>query len=57
MELAQATASIQQIAEQNGMGFLEQLMEMADNLEQYNRSSRIAYRLVMQAGNEMFAPA
>jgi hypothetical protein len=57
MELAQATASIWQIAEQNGVGFLEQLMEMADNLQDYNRSNRIAYRLVMQAGNEMFAPA
>ena len=56
MELTQATASIQQSADQNGLGFLEQLMEMADNLQEYNRVSRIAYRVVMQAGNEMFAP-
>jgi hypothetical protein len=56
MELAQAAASIKQSADQNGLGFLEQLMEMADNLQDYDRVSRIAYRVVIQAGNEMFAP-
>ena len=56
MEIKDAVARISLLAEQNGQPVLEQLMEMGDNLDQYSKEDRIAYRIFMVAGAAMFAP-
>jgi len=57
MELGLACEIVSGLAEQNGQGELEQLMEMQDALDEYTKEQRIAYRVFMEAGYRMFAPA
>ena len=57
MELGLACEIVSGLAEQNGQVVLEQLMEMQDALDEYTKEQRIAYRVFMEAGYRMFAPA
>jgi hypothetical protein len=54
MEFAEAVVIISEIADHNGTLPLDTLMYMADSLETYTREQRIAYRVFMTAGQEMF---
>ncbi len=56
MDIARAVAHVSDLAEQNGIGVLEQLQDMQDNLDMYSKESRCAYRVFMVAGAAMFAP-
>ena len=56
MDIARAVAHVSDLAEQNGIGVLEQLQDMQANLDMYSKESRIAYRVFMVAGAAMFAP-
>ena len=56
MDIARAVAHVSDLAEQNGIGVLEQLQDMQLNLDMYSRESRCAYRVFMVAGAAMFAP-
>jgi hypothetical protein len=56
MDIATAVAHVKDLAEQNGIPVLEQLMDMQDNLPMYSKESRCAYRVFMIAGAAMFAP-
>ena len=56
MDIKAAVEHVAQLAEQNGIPVLEQLMAMQDNLDMYSKESRIAYRIFMVAGAAMFAP-
>ncbi len=56
MDIKTAVAHVAQLAEQNGLPVLEQLMDMRDNLDMYSKESRVAYRVFMIAGAAMFAP-
>jgi hypothetical protein len=56
MDIKTAVAHVSQLAEQNGLPVLEQLMDMQANLDMYSKESRIAYRVFMIAGAAMFAP-
>ena len=57
MQIKEAVAVVSGLAEQNGVGVLEQLMDMQDNLDSYTKEQRVAYRIFMVAGAAMFAPA
>jgi hypothetical protein len=56
MDIKTAVEHVSQLAEQNGIPVLEQLMDMQDNLDMYSKESRCAYRVFMVAGAAMFAP-
>jgi hypothetical protein len=56
MDIATAVAHVKDLAEQNGIPVLEQLMDMQANLDMYSKESRVAYRVFMVAGAAMFAP-
>jgi hypothetical protein len=56
MDIATAVAHVKDLADENGIPVLEQLMDMQDNLDMYSKESRIAYRVFMVAGAAMFAP-
>lgn len=56
MDIKTAVEHVAQLAEQNGIPVLEQLMDMQANLDMYSKESRIAYRVFMVAGAAMFAP-
>jgi hypothetical protein len=56
MDIATAVAHVSDLAEQNGIGVLEQLQDMQANLDMYSKESRCAYRVFMVAGAAMFAP-
>jgi hypothetical protein len=57
MNIAQAIEIIEQYREQYGLGFLEALMEIRQNPEEVNERLLIAYRVFINAGQQMFAPA
>ncbi len=50
MDIKTAVAHVSQLAEQNGLPVLEQLMDMQANLDMYSKESRIAYRVFIQSG-------
>jgi hypothetical protein len=56
MDIKTAVEHVKDLAEQNGIPVLEQLMDMQDNLDMYSKESRCAYRVIMIAGAAMFAP-
>jgi len=56
MDIATAVAHVKDLADENGIPVLEQLMDMQANLDMYSKESRIAYRVFMIAGAAMFAP-
>ena len=56
MDIKTAVAHVSELAEQNGIPVLEQLMDMQHNLDMYSKESRVAYRVFMIAGAAMFAP-
>ena len=56
MDIATAVAHVKDLADENGIPVLEQLMDMQANLDMYSKESRIAYRVFMVAGAAMFAP-
>jgi hypothetical protein len=56
MDIKTAVEHVSQLAAENGIPVLEQLMAMQANLDQYSKESRVAYRVFMIAGAAMFAP-
>jgi hypothetical protein len=56
MDIKTAVKHVSDLADENGIPVLEQLMDMQANLDMYNQESRIAYRVFMIAGAAMFAP-
>ena len=56
MDIATAVAHVKDLADENGIPVLEQLMDMQANLDMYSKESRVAYRVFMVAGAAMFAP-
>jgi hypothetical protein len=56
MDIKTAVEHVKQLADENGIPVLEQLMDMQANLDMYSKESRIAYRVFMIAGAAMFAP-
>jgi hypothetical protein len=56
MDIKTAVAHVSELANQNGIPVLEQLMDMQDNLDMYSKESRVAYRVFIIAGAAMFAP-
>jgi hypothetical protein len=56
MDIKTAVEHVSELAKQNGIPVLEQLMDMQSNLDMYGQESRIAYRVFMIAGAAMFAP-
>ena len=56
MDIATAVKHVSDLADENGIPVLEQLMDMQANLDMYSQESRIAYRVFMIAGAAMFAP-
>jgi hypothetical protein len=56
MDIATAVTHVSELANQNGIPVLEQLMDMQANLDMYSKESRCAYRVFMIAGAAMFAP-
>ena len=56
MDIKTAVEHVSQLAAENGIPVLEQLMDMQANLDMYSKESRIAYRVFMVAGAAMFAP-
>jgi hypothetical protein len=56
MDIKTAVAHVSELANQNGIPVLEQLMDMQHNLDMYSKESRCAYRVFMIAGAAMFAP-
>jgi hypothetical protein len=56
MDIKTAVAHVSELANQNGIPVLEQLMDMQANLDMYSKESRVAYRVFMIAGAAMFAP-
>lgn len=53
--LKEAAQRITDLAELNRTGILEQLEDIRDNLDFYTKEDRIAFRIFMDAGREMFA--
>ena len=56
MDIKTAVEHVKDLADENGIPVLEQLMDMQDNLDMYSKESRCAYRVFMVAGAAMFAP-
>jgi len=56
MDIKTAVDHVSKLAALNGIGVLEQLQDMQDNLDMYSKESRCAYRVFMIAGAAMFAP-
>ncbi len=56
MDIKTAVKHVSDLADENGIPVLEQLMDMQANLDMYSQESRIAYRVFMIAGAAMFAP-
>jgi hypothetical protein len=56
MDIKTAVEHVSELANQNGIPVLEQLMDMQANLDMYSKESRVAYRVFMVAGAAMFAP-
>ena len=56
MEMKTACQIVQDFADERGLGILEGLQEMQDHLEYISDRERIAYRMFMRAGQQMFAP-
>jgi hypothetical protein len=56
MDIATAVAHVKDLADENDIPVLEQLMDMQANLDMYSKESRVAYRVFMIAGAAMFAP-
>jgi hypothetical protein len=56
MDIKTAVEHVKNLADENGIPVLEQLMDMQANLDMYSKESRIAYRVFMIAGAAMFAP-
>ena len=56
MDIKTAVEHVKDLADENGIPVLEQLMDMQANLDMYSKESRIAYRVFMVAGAAMFAP-
>ena len=56
MNIKTAVEHVKDLADENGIPVLEQLMDMQANLDMYSKESRIAYRVFMIAGAAMFAP-
>ena len=57
MQIAQAIEIIEQYREQEGLGFLEALVEIRQSPEQFSNQQILAYRIFMMMGQEMFQPA
>jgi hypothetical protein len=57
MTLAEACEIIRVKAYGNDQPFLEQLIDIKTNPEEYNLETLKAYYMVMAAGQKMFAPA
>jgi hypothetical protein len=57
MEMKTACQIVQDFADERGLGILEGLQEMQDHLDYISDRERIAYRMFMRAGQEMFKPA
>lgn len=57
MTLAEACEIIRIKAYANDQPFLEQLIDIKTNPEEYNLETLKAYYMVMDAGQKMFAPA
>ena len=57
MTLAEACEIIRIKAYGNDQPFLEQLIDIKGNPEEYNLETLKAYYMVMDAGQKMFAPA
>ena len=56
MQIAQAIEIIEQYREQEGLGFLEALVEIRQSPEQFSNQQILAYRIFMMMGQEMFQP-
>lgn len=56
MEMKTACQIVQDFADERGLGILEGLQEMQDHLDYISDRERIAYRMFMRAGQQMFAP-
>ena len=56
MEMKTACEIVQDFADERGLGILEGLQEMQDHLDYISDRERVAYRMFMRAGAQMFAP-
>jgi hypothetical protein len=56
MEMKTACEIVQDFADERGLGLLEGLEEMSQHLDYISDRERIAFRMFMRAGQQMFAP-
>ena len=56
MEMKTACQIVQDFADERGLGILEGLEEMSQHLDYISDRERVAYRMFMRAGAQMFAP-
>jgi len=56
MEMKTACQIVQDFADERGLGLLEGLEEMSQHLDYISDRERIAFRMFMRAGQQMFAP-
>lgn len=57
MQIDQAIEIIEQYRGDYGIGFLEALIEMRQNPEEFSERQLIAYRVFMNDARQMFQPA
>ena len=56
MDNAKACDIINEVSNRLGLPFLETLMYMGDHLDEFWDDEQRAFRMVMRAGQELFAP-
>ena len=56
MEMKTACEIVQDFADERGLGLLEGLEEMSQHLDYITDRERVAFRMFMRAGQEMFKP-
>lgn len=56
MNPAKACEIINEVSNRIGLGFLETLMHMSENIDEFWDDEQRAYRIVMRTGQELFAP-
>lgn len=57
MQIDQAIAIIEEYRQDCGIGFLEALIEIRQNPEEFSEQQLIAYRIFMNDARQMFEPA
>ena len=57
MQIAQAIQIIEEYRQDYGLGFLEALIEIRQNPEEFSERQLIAYRVFMNDARQMFEPA